>query len=67
VEVPHDLAAALRVIDVTDFRPGHHLEVIMDDEKGRTVAFLAPDPESPLPLQTQQDAEKRTPPPNPHL
>jgi hypothetical protein len=67
VEVPHDLAAALRVIDVTDFRPGHHLEVIMDDEKGRTVAFLAPDPESPLPLQTQQNAEERTPPPNPHL
>jgi hypothetical protein len=43
VEVPHDLAAALRVIDVADFRPGHHLEVIMDDEKGRTVAFVAPD------------------------
>jgi hypothetical protein len=43
VKVPGELAAALRVIDVADFRPGHHLEVIMDDEKGRTVAFVAPD------------------------
>jgi len=43
VVVPGEKAAALRVIDVADFRPGHHLEVVMDDEKGRTVAFVAPD------------------------
>ncbi len=32
----------LRLIKVDDFRPGHHLEIVMDDEEaGRTVAFLA--------------------------
>jgi hypothetical protein len=37
------LAEALRVIDVTSVRPGHHLELMMDDDKGQTLAFLAPD------------------------
>lgn len=32
----------LRLIKVNDFRPGYHLEVVMDDEEaGRTVAYLA--------------------------
>ncbi len=38
-----DLAQTLRVIDVADVRPAHHLEVVMDDEKGETVAFMALD------------------------
>jgi hypothetical protein len=33
----------LRLIDVAAFRPGHHLEVVMDDDKGQTIAFLKPD------------------------
>jgi hypothetical protein len=28
---------------VAAFRSGHHLELIMDDEKARSVAFLASD------------------------
>jgi hypothetical protein len=31
------------VIEVASFRPGTHLELIMDDEKSQAVAFLAPD------------------------
>jgi hypothetical protein len=34
---------ALRVIDVAAFRPGYHIDLVMDDEQGRGVAFLAPD------------------------
>jgi len=33
----------LRLINVTSFRPGHHLELVMDDEKGQAVAYLVPD------------------------
>jgi len=33
----------LRLISVADFRPGHHLDLVMDDEEGKTVAFLVPD------------------------
>jgi hypothetical protein len=33
----------LRLIDVADYRPGHHLEVVMDDEKGQTIAYLKAD------------------------
>jgi hypothetical protein len=37
------LAKCLRVIDVSAYRPGFHLDLVMDDEKGRAVAFLVPD------------------------
>lgn len=33
----------LRLIEVAAFRPGYHLELVMDDEQGRSVAFLEPD------------------------
>jgi hypothetical protein len=33
----------LRLIEVADFRPGSHIDLVMDDERGRAVAFLAPD------------------------
>jgi hypothetical protein len=36
-----ELAASLRLIEVAAFRPGWRLELIMDDEKGSTVAILA--------------------------
>jgi hypothetical protein len=37
------LARCLRLIEVETFRPGHHLDLVMDDEQGRAVAFLVPD------------------------
>jgi hypothetical protein len=44
------LSNCLRLIEVSSFRPHHHLELVMDDEQGRTVAFLAPDgPQSEVP------------------
>ncbi len=38
-----EVASALRLIEVTACRPGHHLDVLMDDERGETLAYLAPD------------------------
>jgi len=38
-----EVASALRVIEVAACRPGHHLDVIMDDERGESLAYLAPD------------------------
>jgi hypothetical protein len=42
---PNDeyLADTLRLIEVSSFRPHHHLELVMDNEQGRAVAFLSPD------------------------
>ena len=34
------LANCVRLIKVEDFRPDHHLDIVMDDEKGMGVAFL---------------------------
>ncbi len=36
-------SGALRLIDVADFRPGYHLDLVMDDEQGKAVAFLRED------------------------
>jgi hypothetical protein len=33
----------LRIIRVADFRPSHHLELVMDERKGKAVCFLEPD------------------------
>ncbi len=33
----------LRLIEVSSYRASHHLEIVMDDEEGRAVAFLVPD------------------------
>jgi hypothetical protein len=38
-----DVAGALRVIDVSAYRPEHHLDVLMDDDRGETLAHLAAD------------------------
>ena len=35
---------AIRLIAVSDYRPGHHLDLAMDDEAGLAIAYLAPDP-----------------------
>ena len=36
------LEKCLRLIRVEDFRPGHRLCLIMDDEQNKAVAFLTP-------------------------
>ncbi len=33
----------VRLIEVASFRPAHHLELVMDDEKGEAIAYLVPD------------------------
>ncbi len=38
------LPACLRVIEVAAYRPHHHLELVMDDEMGKAVAFLEHNP-----------------------
>ena len=35
------IADCINLIEVNSYRPGHHLELIMDDEKGEALAFLA--------------------------
>ena len=34
---------SLRLIRVASFRPNHHLELVMDDQAGKTAAFLEAD------------------------
>jgi hypothetical protein len=43
--VPNEsnLINCLRLIEVDDFRTGHHLELVMDDEQGRAAAYLVAD------------------------
>jgi hypothetical protein len=38
-----DCSDTLRLIAVNSFRPSHHLDLVMDDEKGQAVAYLVPD------------------------
>lgn len=33
----------IRVVEVASFRPAHHIDLIMDDDKGEAVALLVPD------------------------
>jgi len=40
---PAESMDCLRLIEVSSYRPDHHLEMAMDDEEGKTVAFLVPD------------------------
>jgi hypothetical protein len=36
----------VRLIEVASFRLGHHLELVMDDDKGKALAYLVPDEEN---------------------
>ena len=38
-----EMAKCLRLIEVSAYRHFHHLELVMDDEQGRAVAYLIPD------------------------
>jgi hypothetical protein len=40
------LGDCLRLIHVSDFRPDNYIELVMDNDQGRAVAFLKADPES---------------------
>ena len=38
-----DQGGCVRLIKVASLRPGHHLDLVMDDESGQAVAFFSPD------------------------
>jgi hypothetical protein len=38
-----DCSETIRLIEVSSYCQGHHLELVMDDEKGQAVAYLVPD------------------------
>jgi hypothetical protein len=38
-----DFAKTIRLIKVASFRTAHHLDLVMDDEKGEALAYLVPD------------------------
>ena len=37
------LTRTLRLLAVKDFRSGHHMDLMMDGEKGRAIAYLVQD------------------------
>ncbi|OGO28220.1 MAG: hypothetical protein A2Z16_15880 [Chloroflexi bacterium RBG_16_54_18] len=43
MSVDGDCGRCLRLIRVSDFRTAHHMELVMDADSGRSVAFLEPD------------------------
>jgi hypothetical protein len=43
IKCDESYSQAIRLIDVADYRPGHHLELAMDDEQGLAVAYFTPD------------------------
>jgi hypothetical protein len=47
VHEDESLQGVVRLIDVAAYRPGHHLELMMDAEEGRTLAYVAPDKKRP--------------------
>lgn len=38
-----NLADSLRLIEVASFRPNRHIDLVMDDDQSKAVAFLVPD------------------------
>jgi len=43
LEEESTITDCIRLIDVADYRPNHHLELVMDDDEGISIAYLAPD------------------------
>lgn len=41
LDVDETIAGCIRLIDIQEFRSGYHIELIMDDEQGQAIAFLA--------------------------
>lgn len=46
ISVDRRLMHTLRLLVVEDYRPGYHMDLVMDGQKGRAVAYLVPDQES---------------------
>ncbi len=42
-DVDAAMEECLRVIDVSDYAAGSHIQIVMDEEKGQAIAYLAPD------------------------
>lgn len=38
-----NLADSIRLIEVSSYRPGHHIDLVMDSQAGQAVAILMPD------------------------
>ena len=45
ISIDKRLTRTLRLLAVKDSRPGHHMDLVMDGQKGRAVAYLVPDEE----------------------
>lgn len=45
IAIDRPLTRTLRLLAVNDYRSGHHIELVMDGQKGRAVAYLARDEE----------------------
>lgn len=45
ISIDKRLTRTLRLLAVKDFRPGHHMDLVMDGQKSRAVAYLVPDEE----------------------
>jgi hypothetical protein len=43
LEVSDAMKKCVHVIDVSEFRPSHHIEIVMDDEQNEAVGYLSPD------------------------
>jgi hypothetical protein len=43
IGVDHPVEGSLRLLNVAAFRPGHHIDIVMDSDLNRATAFLAPD------------------------
>jgi hypothetical protein len=43
IQVDEKMAQCIRLIRVSDFRPGHHIKLNMKDDQGKAVAYLEPD------------------------
>jgi len=47
----------LRLIAVDDFRAGHHMDLVMDGEKSRAIAYLVSQEEPPLDTETDHSIQ----------
>jgi hypothetical protein len=45
ISIDKRLTRTLRLLAVKDFRPGYHMDLVMDGQKGRAMAYLVPDEE----------------------
>lgn len=43
IPISKRLSRTLHLLAVKDFRPNHHMDLVMDGQKGRAVAYLVPD------------------------